>query len=233
MKPRVLFKGLAMLAVLVAVGFVLKSTGLGSFFEKEGIDSVVRGQGWRGEMIFIAAGALFTAVGFSRQAVAFMGGYAFGLAYGTGLSVAAAALGCTLTFCYSRFFGREFIARKFTEKIRRVDAFLSENPFTMTLLIRFLPVGSNFLTNLAAGVSGVSGLVFVTASAIGYIPQMLIFALVGSGIHLDTGYGIGLSVILFVASGLLGVHLYRKHRHGKRLGDDVDRELGNGNANGA
>ncbi|MDD9878778.1 MAG: VTT domain-containing protein [Magnetovibrio sp.] len=229
MKWRVLIKGLAMLAVLVAVGFLLKSTSLGTFFEREGIDQLVKGKGLTGEVIFVAAGALFTAVGFSRQAVAFMGGYAFGLAHGTGLSVLAAAVGCAITFSYARFFGRESIQRRFSEKIGRVDAFLSENPFTMTLLIRFLPVGSNFLTNLAAGVSGVSAIAFISGSAVGYIPQMLIFALVGSGIHLDTGYGIGLSVILFVVSGLLGVHLYRKHRHGKRLGDDVDRELGNGN----
>lgn len=228
MKGRALIKGLAMLAVLAALGWLLKSTPLGSFFERDAIDALVKGQGWRGEALYVAAGALLTAVGFSRQAVAFMGGYAFGLAMGTGLSVVAAALGCAITFCYARFFAREAIARKFSEKIRRVDAFLSEHPFTMTLLIRFLPVGSNVLTNLAAGVSSVSGAVFVTASAIGYVPQMIIFALVGSGVHLDTGWGICLSAVLFVASGLLGIHLYRKHRHGKRLGDDIDGELGNG-----
>ncbi len=232
MSWRALFKGLAMLAVLAGIGFLLKTTPFGSFFETDAIDALVKGQGWRGEALFVAAGAILTAVGFSRQAVAFMGGYAFGLAYGTGLSVVGAAFGCTLTFCYARFFGRDVIAQKFSDKIRRVDAFLSDHPFTMTLLIRCLPVGSNLLTNLAAGVSKVSGIVFVAASAIGYIPQMLIFALVGSGVHLDTGYGIGLSVILFVVSGLLGVHLYRKHRHGRRLGDDVDRDLGNGNGNG-
>ena len=216
-----------MLAVLAAVGFLLKSSPLGDFFEKSTIDNLVKGQGLRGEFLYLAVGAVLTAVGFSRQAVAFMGGYAFGLAYGTGLSVLAAAIGCAMTFCYARFFARKTIASKFSERIRRVDAFLSENPFVMTLLIRFLPVGSNFLTNLAAGVSSVSGIVFVAASATGYIPQMVIFALVGSGVHLDMGYGIGLSIILFIASGLLGVHLYRKYRSGKHLGLRVDTELGN------
>ena len=214
-----------MLVVLAAVGFLLKSSPLGSFFEKSAIDDLVKDQGLRGEFLYFAVGALLTAVGFSRQAVAFMGGYAFGLAYGTGLSVLAAATGCAMTFCYARFFARKTIASKFSERIRLVDAFLSENPFIMTLLIRFLPVGSNFLTNLAAGVSSVSGIVFVAASAMGYIPQMLIFALVGSGVSLDMGYGIGLSIILFIASGLLGVHLYRKYRSGKRLGIGVDPEV--------
>ena len=226
MNWRVLRRGLIILALLAAVGLLLKSSPLGDFFEKNAIDEMVKGQGLKGEFLYVAAGALLTAVGFSRQAVAFMGGYAFGLAYGTGLSVLAVAIGCALTFCYARFFARRMIVSKFSERIRRVDAFLSENPFVMTLLIRFLPVGSNFLTNLAAGVSSVSGVVFVTASALGYVPQMVIFALVGSGAHLDMGYGIGLSVILFIASGLLGVRLYRKYRSGKRLGTEVDSDLG-------
>ena len=230
MNWRVLRRGLMILALLAAVGLLLKSSPLGDLFEKSAIDEMVKGQGLKGEFLYVAAGALLTAVGFSRQAVAFMGGYAFGLAYGTGLSVLAAAIGCAMTFCYARFFARETIASKFSDRIRRVDAFLSENPFVMTLLIRFLPMGSNFLTNLAAGVSGVPGVVFVAASAVGYVPQMVIFALVGSGVHLDTGYGIGLSVILFIASGLLGVHLYRKYRHGKRLGVGIDPEPGNGAA---
>ncbi len=230
MNWRVLRRGLMILALLAAVGLLLKSSPLGDFFEKNAIDEMVKGQGLRGEFLYVAAGALLTAVGLSRQAVAFMGGYAFGLAYGAGLSVLAAAIGCAMTFCYARFFARETIASKFSDRIRRVDAFLSENPFVMTLLIRFLPMGSNFLTNLAAGVSGVSGVVFVAASAVGYIPQMVIFALVGSGVHLDTGYGIGLSVILFIASGLLGVHLYRKYRYDKRLGVGIDPEPDNGAA---
>ncbi|MEK9723755.1 MAG: VTT domain-containing protein [Rhodospirillaceae bacterium] len=230
MSWRALAKGLVMLAVLAGIGFALKTTGIGDRFEKDAIDSLVKGQGWQGEALFVAAGALLTAVGFSRQAVAFMGGYAFGIAAGTGISTLAAAVGCTLTFCYARFFGRAFVARRFSDKIRRIDAFLGDHPFTMTLLIRFLPVGSNVLTNLAAGVSSVSGPVFVIASAIGYIPQMLIFALVGGGVHLDTGYGVALSALLFVVSGLLGGRLYRKYRHGVRLGGDVDGELDGGEA---
>ena len=223
-----LAKGLLMLALLVAVGFLMKLTPLGDFFERKAIDGLVKDQGIRGEFLYVAAGALVTAVGFSRQAVAFMGGYAFGTIYGTCLSVLAVATGCAITFCYARFFARESIASKFSDRIRGVDEFLNENPFVMTLLIRFLPVGSNLLTNLAAGVSSVSGAVFVVASAIGYVPQMAIFALVGSGVHLDTGFGIGLSIILFIASGLLGVHLYRKYRFGKSLVVGVDSDLVSG-----
>ena len=66
MNWRVLGKGLMMLAVLAAVGFLLKSSPLGGGFEKSAIDELVKGQGLRGEFLYVAAGALLTAVGFSR-----------------------------------------------------------------------------------------------------------------------------------------------------------------------
>ena len=225
MNLRVLSRGLAVLATFACIGFVLKMTSLGFFFEQNSIDDLVKGQGVKGQVIFIAAGALLTALGFSRQAVAFMGGYAFGLTYGTIISLVSAIIGCSLTFCYARFLGRRAIARRFSERIRHIDTFLGDHPFTMTLLIRFLPVGSNVLTNLGAGISSVSGLLFVTASGVGYFPQMVIFALLGSGVHLDIWENIGLSVTLFIASGLIGIHLYRRYRRGKRLVDLVDSGL--------
>ena len=213
MKWHLLLRGLGLLAVLAGIGALIKITPLGSMLEQGVIDDLVKGHGLRGQVIFIIAGTLLTAVGFSRQAVAFMGGYAFGLTYGIVFSVLATAMGCGLTFCYARYLGQRLIARRFSNRIKSIDSFLSENPFSMTLLIRLLPVGSNLLTNLAAGLSSVSASVFVGASALGYIPQMVIFSLLGSGVHLDTWYNIGLSVVLFIASGLIGIHLYRKHRH--------------------
>ena len=190
MNWRVFSRGLGLLAVLGCAGFLMNITPLGSIFEKSTIDELVKGQGFQGQFIFVMAGAVLTAVGFSRQAVGFMGGYAVGLAHGLGISIIAAVMGCCLTFCYARYFSREIIARRFSQRIQRIDIFLMDNPFTMTLLIRFLPVGSNVLTNLAAGVSSVSGVVFITASAIGYIPQMFIFGLLGSGVHLNFWYNI-------------------------------------------
>jgi hypothetical protein len=42
---------------------------------------------------------------------------------------------------------------------------------------------------------------------------------------------IGLSVVLFVLSGVLGVYLYRRYRHGKTLGRDIEAQLnGDGSA---
>ena len=54
----------------------------------------------------------------------------------------------------------------------------------MTLLIRLLPVGNNFATSLAAGVSRVPARPFLLGSLLGYMPQTMVFALAGSGVEM-------------------------------------------------
>ncbi len=226
MNYRFIFKGLLVLASLVLIGFLARYSGLGNLLDESWIDRSVRGQGLTGELLFVGVGTLATAVGMPRQVIAFMGGYAFGFIQGTLLSTGATVLGCLATFYYARLLGRGLVAGRFPGKVRQVDAFISSNPFTMTLLIRLLPVGSNVVTNLAAGVSSVTVAPFVLGSALGYLPQMAIFALVGSGIGVDPVWRIGIGVVLFVLSGVLGVYLYRRLRREKGYDDSPDLETG-------
>lgn len=210
-------RGLVLIATFVAIGYAIKGLGLFGLFDEGWVDRHIRGQGHLGELLFVAVGAGLTAIGLPRQAVSFLGGYAFGFIAGTGLALAASVSGCIIAFLYARILGRAPLAARFSDRIRRIDAFLRDNPMSTAMLIRLLPVGSNALTNLAAGVSGVGIVPFVVGSAIGYLPQTVIFALLGSGIHLEPGLRIGASVALFVASGMLGVWLFRRYRRAHGL----------------
>ena len=53
---------------------------------------------------------------------------------------------------------------------------------------------------------------FVLASAIGYLPQTVIFALMGEGMAVEEGARMGLALALFVVSALIGYLLLRRHR---------------------
>ena len=220
MRVAALLRGLVFLASLAAIGFLIQAMQWDAFLDKAWIDAEIRGRGLSGRMILAGVGSVFVAVGLPRQVISFLAGYAFGFTEGLAIALAATTGGCIITFFYARFMGRDIVSKKFPGKVRRVDNFLADNPFTMTLLIRFLPAGSNLLTNLAAGVSSVSALAFISGSAIGYIPQTAVFALVGSGIGVDPVWRISLSVLLFLVCGMLGIHLYRKYRHGKSLEGD-------------
>lgn len=215
-------RGLVLIATLVAIGYAIKGLGLFGLFDEGWIDRNIRGHGLTGEALFVAVGAGLTAIGLPRQAVSFLGGYAFGFFAGSGLALAASVTGCLVAFLYARVLGRSAIRARFSRRVERIDAFLRDNPMSTAILIRLLPVGSNALTNLAAGVSGVRLVPFVAGSAIGYLPQTAIFALLGTGIHLEPGLRIGTSAALFVASGMLGVWLYRRYRRGHGPGAGAD-----------
>jgi uncharacterized membrane protein YdjX (TVP38/TMEM64 family) len=154
--------------------------------------------------------------------VAFFGGYAFGVLTGFLLGAFAALGGCILAFYYARLFGRGLVRRMFPEKLQRFDDFIRGHPFSMTLLVRLLPVGSNLVTNLIAGVSKIPKPAFFAGSFVGYMPQTLIFALAGSGLTVGSHWQISLSIVLFIISGMLGVRLYRKMRHGRSYARELD-----------
>lgn len=206
-----------MIAILVAAGYGIKTLGIADGFDQDWIDAEIKGHGPWGYLIFVAIGVLLTGVGFPRQVVSFMAGYAFGVAQGTLVAVLATSIGCVIAFYYSRFLGQTVVVARWPKAVKKVDDFLGTEPFLMTLLIRLLPVGSNVVINLAAGVTNVRALSFVGGSALGYIPQTLVFALVGKGVKVDTESRIAVSVLLFVISGLLGAYLYRKVRRARRL----------------
>ena len=210
--PRGLLKGLVMIATLAAIGWLVQATGLSNALDTGWIDTNIRGHGVTGQVVFVAVAALATAIAVPRQLVAFLGGYAFGLGTGTALALVASVLGCLAGFGYARLIGRGFVMARFSKRIRRLETFLSDRTFTTALLIRLLPVGNNAITNLLAGVSSVRLVPFLLGSAVGYVPQTVIFVLLGSGVRLDPGLRTGLSAALFVLSGLLGVTLVRRFR---------------------
>jgi uncharacterized membrane protein YdjX (TVP38/TMEM64 family) len=210
-------KGLTMILSLVAIGYGLKVSGINDVLDEHWIDAEIRGQGLIGAALFVGMAGVLAAVGFPRQAISFMGGYAFGLWQGTLLALLATTLGCVFAFFYARIMGRSFVQRHFGRRIAKFDRVLADSPFLTTLLIRFLPVGSNVVTNLIAGVSHVRAVPFILGSLVGYLPQTAIFVLIGSGVHIDPTFRTGVGAALFVVSGALGAYLYRHLKRGQAI----------------
>jgi uncharacterized membrane protein YdjX (TVP38/TMEM64 family) len=222
-RPTLLVLGLA------AIGFALNAlpTGLNTGL----VDRFVTGPGGWGGAVFVGVGAASSAAGLPRQAVAFAGGYAFGVWGGLGLGLIAQILGCALSFSWARMLGRRWAVRRMPEGLARADRFLAANPFTATLTFRLLPVGNNLALNLLAGVSTIPALPFLAASLLGYVPQSTIFVLLGSGARLGHTAQLVLGTLLFGGSAALGIVLFRRHRKAAEMGSahvgsrDGDAEL--------
>jgi len=218
--PQAIGKLLLMVAGLALGGFLLRAVGAAP--GTEWVDLYIRDQGLLGETLFVLAGALATAVGVPRQAVAFLAGYAFGTVIGVGVALAAQLLGCTLAFFWAGAVGRGWaerrLAGRFGPRLRPVVETLRENPFGAALALRLFPVGSNLALNLLAGMSAIPALPFLAASALGYLPQTVIFALLGKGVRVDGAWQLALSGLLLAVSVGLGLWLMRRHRAGRAVG---------------
>nr|WP_321257709.1 VTT domain-containing protein [uncultured Pseudodesulfovibrio sp.] len=212
-----LAKGLVMLAGLGLAVYLSRAVGLGDMLSNtQWFNDHVLGKGPLSIVIFLGVGAAFTAVGLPRQLVGFLGGFAFGVFSGTLLATVGSGLGCAIAAIYARMGGRDLVQRKLGHRIGKVNSFLQHEPFNTALAIRLFPLGSNLITNLAAGVSSIPLMSFILGSTLGYIPQNFIFALFGSGMNRESTMGValsvGMSVVLFAVSGWLGIRVYSRYR---------------------
>jgi uncharacterized membrane protein YdjX (TVP38/TMEM64 family) len=207
---RTVFHAALLAAGLLAAAALIRSMPLGE--QHALLSGWVIGRGWRGIALFIAAGGLGCALGIPRQAIAFAAGSIAGAAGGTALALPAELIGCALNLVWAGAVARDWTARRLNGRLARLSGPLTRHPFTATLTLRLLPIGSNIALNILAGMLAIPALPYLAASALGYLPQTLIFALLGSGAVVAEGTRIGIGIALFVASALLGLVLLRRHR---------------------
>ena len=208
-----LILNLAGIALLATIILTLRHFGIADLLEPEWVDTYIRDTGIRGVLLFIAIAATLTGMGIPRQLSAFCAGYAFGATQGFITAITAVTLGCFCCFWIARILGQETVTRRFPKHLHSINGFLESSPFQAAMIIRLLPIGSNLATNVVAGISSIRTLPFVAGSSIGYMPQTLIFSLLGSGVTVAPVFKTSVSAVLFILSSALGVRLYRKYRY--------------------
>ncbi len=204
LKPALMAGGL----VAVAVSLPL----LGGGAAQGTLVNLVAQGGVQGPVMFLAVATLLTAIGLPRQIPAFVAGYAFGTWSGVAIALLSQLIACAVDFVWARAVARDFVARRFGKRLKRIDQALAARPFVTTLTFRLMPVGSNILLNLVAGLSSVRALPFLAASLIGFVPQTVIFALLGRGSAPSHAGVLAVGATMFLASAGLGLYLFGKYR---------------------
>ncbi len=164
------------------------------------------------QALFVLAGAAMCFLGVPRQVVAYAAGSSFGPWLGTVFAVAAALTGCVASFFSARLVVHDWVERRFASRIGSINRFLAANTFSTTLMLRLLPVGNNLVLNLAAGVSGVAVWPFLAGTVLGYVPQSLVFAVLGAGMTFGHYELLAFGIVLFVVSAAIGIWLLRRGR---------------------
>ncbi|MCB1386252.1 MAG: VTT domain-containing protein [Nitratireductor sp.] len=219
--PRRITKTALTMAAIIALGFAVKQVDFEQLTHAIDFNDRPDALWYQGRASYFLLGALFTAVGGPRQAVAFFAAYFFGLWPGVIVSTLATGLGCALAALFAKLFEKR-VTPLISGRIDVAFDYWRRHPVATTLIIRLLPVGSNLITNLAAGATGIPFAAFLAASIIGYLPQMAVFGLMGSGVDIGHGWQISLGIALFAVLTVFGLWVYgrfRRNIRGKRDGE--------------
>jgi uncharacterized membrane protein YdjX (TVP38/TMEM64 family) len=178
---RFLFLTLALAAVLL----IAHATPLRDYVsDVQRWKAAVRGHGALGALVFFLAGAAFTAAGLPRLLFAGLAGIIFGFARGSLLALGMGLLGSYGTFVFARWAGRAWAQRRLASRPKLRE--MVQHPTVASIvLLRQMPLAA-LIPNLLLGLTNVRHRVFLLGTFLGYLPNTLAAALVGSSLGKKT-----------------------------------------------
>lgn len=132
-------------------------------------------------LVILSCFVVLMTMGFPRQAVSFFCGVGFGAFQGTIIALLLTGLSACIAYLLASGPLRILVMKMLGHKLTSIQDALAQRSFRNILFIRLFPIGSNLVTNALAGVLKVPFLPFISASLLGFLPQTLLFSLLGSG----------------------------------------------------
>lgn len=186
LRDRRLWIGLGVLGVIAA----LRATGLSDHLSlatlavhREALGAFVAANLLLAALAYL--GIYIAAVAFSLPGATFLtlaGGFLFGAAGGTALTVVGATIGATLVFLFAqRLFGADALDR-LGPRARALGEGIRRNAASYLLVLRLVPLFPFFLVNLVPAFVGVRPAIYVLTTAFGILPGTAVFSLAGAGL---------------------------------------------------
>ena len=143
------------------------------------------------------------------------GGFLFGSFVGTLYVNVAATAGATLAFLAARYLLRDWVERKFGDRLGPIQEGFARNAFSYLITLRLIPIFPFFLINLVSGLTRIRVGPYVLATALGIIPGSFVYANAGRQLGTINSLGEIASPRVLGAFALLGLLalvpiLYRK-----------------------
>lgn len=140
-----------------------------------------------------------------------VGGFLFGIVWGTFYVIISATLGATVIFLAVKFALEPWILKKTSRFMTNMRQGFQQNAFQYLLFLRLIPLFPFWVVNIVPAVLGVRLLTFITATFIGIIPGSLIYVVIGNsmGHILDQNQQPDFNIILtpYILFPLIGLAL--------------------------
>ncbi|MBM0437691.1 FAD-dependent oxidoreductase [Aeromonas hydrophila] len=157
-------------------------------------------------LLFVAVYVVSTALSLPGASLLTLAGSAvFGVAWGLLLVSFASSMGATLAFLSARFLLRNWVERRFGDKLASLQAGMKKEGALYLLSLRLIPIFPFFLVNLLMGLTPIRVSTYYWVSQLGMLPGTFVYVLAGSELANLTSTGNILSPGLMVALTLLGL----------------------------
>jgi uncharacterized membrane protein YdjX (TVP38/TMEM64 family) len=144
------------------------------------IKSALDRTGFWAPLIFFAAVGASIFIGAPRTPFCVVGGILFGFVEGLVLSQIATLVGAYGPFLFARYSAHAWVEKKL-QKFDNIRVFLENPTIFDVFLFRQIPIWGLVL-NLSLGSIRLSHPKFVVGSFLGFLPQAIVFTLIGSGL---------------------------------------------------
>jgi len=193
-----------MLVGLIFAGFALafKNEAVRGFLlDIHRIRAVLQGSGSAGARIlsgavFIISCGLLMTVGMPRLWISAIAGAIYGAVVGTGLALAATAIGASTVYLLGRSLLGSMVRRRLGGRLTLWNRRFKTNAFWWVLYGRLFPFSNATVMSLLCGFCKVPFSPYLRGSFLGFIPLTLVFAVFGSGGIKGNHYQIALGFFL-------------------------------------
>ena len=107
------------------------------------------------------------------------GGFLFGSILGTIFVNIGATTGAMLAFLVARYLLRDWVERKFGNRLGPIQEGFANNAFSYLMTLRLIPLFPFFLVNLVSGLTRVNVGTYAAATSLGIIPGSFVYAYAG------------------------------------------------------
>jgi uncharacterized membrane protein YdjX (TVP38/TMEM64 family) len=169
-------------AILMAVCLIATAvTGylLGGI-NPELIQSWLKAAGIWAPITYVAIYVIATILILPSTALNLTGGAIFGVWLGTFWTSVGAIIAAIAAFIFARTVGREIVAQKLAGRWQAIDAEVRQGAIFYMFAIRLMPILPYGLVNFAAGLTSISFKDYLIGTALGTVPGILPFVMLGS-----------------------------------------------------
>lgn len=204
-------------SIILLTIICIVATALGVYLlggiKPEQIQSWLRAMGIWAPIIYILLYTVGTILILPSTPLNLSGGAIFGVWWGTLWTTVAAIIAALVSFAFTRTVGRDYMSKKLAGRWEAIDAEMHQGGLFYMFAIRLLPIIPYGIVNFAAGLTSIRFRDYFIGTALGTVPGILPFVMIGAGLQaLSSGNIFPLMIAFTLVGMLVGVATWYRRR---------------------